>query len=60
MGIPTLVAVQEELAAQRAKQAALEAQLAYVLVKQNEMSANQDEMASDLKQLLAFFLPKPT
>jgi hypothetical protein len=54
MGIPTLVA-------------ALEAQLAYVLDKQNEMSARQeemsakqDEMASDLKQLLAFFLPKPT
>jgi hypothetical protein len=56
---PILEVFKVELAVQRAKQEALEAQLASVLAKQNEMSAKQDEMGSDLKQLLSILLPKP-
>ncbi|MCH81662.1 TIR-NBS-LRR RCT1 resistance protein [Trifolium medium] len=63
-GNPSLEVFKEkvklELAVQRVKQETLEIQLASVLAKQNEMSAKQDEMASDLKQLLSILLSQNT
>jgi hypothetical protein len=51
--------VKVELAAQRAKQEAQDAKLAYVLENQQRMSAKQEEMASDLKSIITLLLSKP-
>jgi alkylated DNA repair dioxygenase AlkB len=56
---PELDHIKEELAAQRAKQEALEAQLVTVITKQDNMSAKQDEISSYLKTIISLLQPKP-